>query len=58
MNWKMNSFDKALDFLKFLGIACLVIDGIFAAVFTVWFSGNFFWHLYGYLARVWFAHNW
>ena len=58
MNWKQTALEKLGEALGFLGKACLIIDAILLSVFSVWFVGNFLWHLCGWLNRTLFGQPW
>jgi hypothetical protein len=58
MNWKSGFFDKIGDFLRFIGYACLAVDVIVLALFSLWFTSKFVWFFIGWLDRVMFAHKW
>lgn len=58
MSWKQDLIDKMTDVLRFTLRACLFIDLFLFAVFSVWFSVMFVWHLMRWLDRVMFGSPW
>ena len=58
MAWKTGFFDKVSDFLRFVAYGCIAVNAIILAVFTVWFTAKFVWHLIDWLNRVMFANKW
>jgi len=58
VSWKQDLIDKMTDVLRFTLRACLFIDLFLFAVFSVWFSVMFVWHLMCWLDRVMFGSPW
>lgn len=58
MSWQKNVTEKISDYLRFAGYACLAIDAILLALFSVWFVSKLAWFTLNWLNRVIFPHYW
>lgn len=56
--WKASTVEFMGDVMGFAGQACLRIDSILLAVFSVWFVAELLWHLGGWLSRELFSGPW
>ena len=56
--WRQNTMDLLRDALRFVVSACVILDGIFIAVFSVWFLAEFLWHAAQWCNRVLFGGPW
>jgi hypothetical protein len=58
VSWKDNFFDKVADMLRFIGYACIAIDAIILAAFSLWFTGKFIWFFTDWINRIIFVQKW
>ena len=58
MSWGKSVTEKIADVMRFLAYACLAIDLIALAGFTVWFSMKFLYFFLRFLNRTIFNNPW
>lgn len=58
MSWKQNALEFLRSGLRFAITACLFIDAIILAVWSVWFVGKFILKLTGWIDRTMFSPQW
>ena len=56
--WKQNAATFLADALRLTIRACLLIDGILLALFSIWFCANFLIHTVHWLDRILFSGPW
>ncbi len=58
MIWKKPIIETLCDVLRFSVWSCLILNGMLASVFSVYFVARFLWHLHHWCDRVLFGHDW
>ena len=56
--WKQSMMTFFADALRLTIRACLLVDGILLALFSIWFCWNLLRQLMTWCARVLFSSNW
>jgi hypothetical protein len=58
MGWSKSAIEKISDVMRFLAYACLAIDLIMFAGFSVWLIAKFLWYLAGWINHHIFPAPW
>ena len=57
-NWKQSLMNFFTDAMRISIRACLLIDGILLALFSIWFCYKFIGHSMKWLNRILFSYEW
>lgn len=58
MKWRQDITEKLAEILRFTIRGALLVNGILAALFSIWFVGNLLWFTLRWLNRTLFKSPW